>query len=133
MRKQAAALHVSDGFNVLLSISSGSDALASDWSLLSIETFPRERLRRLDDVSAEVETNALVAGTASLMQKPRPVVLGGETFVVSVYAAQSGVTRKGAVVWTTVRKDKLLSFAFFANSPEHLKRLTETMKTLQFF
>jgi hypothetical protein len=37
------------------------------------------------------------------------------------------------VVWTTVRKDKLLSFAFVANSPEQLKALAESMKSVQFF
>ncbi len=41
--------------------------------------------------------------------------------------------REGAVVFTTVRKGKLLLFAFAANSPEWPKALTETMKPVQFY
>jgi len=37
-----------------------------------------------------------------------------------------------AVVWTTLRSGKLLAFAFAANSSEQLKKLTESMKTLEF-
>ena len=31
------------------------------------------------------------------------------------------------------RKDKLLSFAFVANSAEQLKKMTESMRNVQFF
>jgi hypothetical protein len=74
-----------------------------------------------------------VAGFGSSPEKPRSVVLSGQSFAVSVFAEQEGTIKKGAVIWTTIRKGKLLSFAFVANSPEQLKTPAETMKTVQFF
>ena len=62
----------------------------------------------------------------------KTVVVSGQKFSVSLFAVQDGPTRKGAVVWTTVRKGKFLSFFFAANSPEQLKGLAESMKTLRF-
>jgi len=61
------------------------------------------------------------------------VVISGQNFTVSVFGLQEGAVRKGAVVFTTIRKGKLLSFAFVANSSEQLKKLTESMKSVQFF
>ncbi len=133
IRTRAAARHTSNTLGLLLSMSSGPDATAADWHLLSIETYPRQKFRNLDDMSAEAKMSAWVAGTSSLPGKPRSVVLAGQTFAVSVFAEQDGTIKKGAVVWTTIRKDKLLSFAFVANSPEQLKKLTESMKSVQFF
>jgi hypothetical protein len=46
---------------------------------------------------------------------------------------QDGPIKKGAVVWTTIRKGQLLSFLFAANSPDQLKSLAESMKSIQFF
>jgi hypothetical protein len=77
--------------------------------------------------------NTWVAGISSSLGTPRSVVISGQSFAVSVLGEQMGTIRKGAVVWTTIRKGKLLSFAFVANSPEQLKALTETMKTVQLF
>src|SRR5260370_34209717 len=57
----------------------------------------------------------------------------GQRFAVSVFGGREGTIRKGAVVWTTVRNGKLLSCAFFANSPAQLKALTESMRTVEFF
>jgi hypothetical protein len=133
IRARAAARHTNHILGLLLSMSSGSDSAATDWHLLSIETCPRQRFSNLDDLSAEAKMSASVAGTSTLPGKPRSVVLAGQTFTVSVFAERDGEIEKGAVVWTTIRKDKLLSFAFVANSPEQLKKLTETMKSVQFF
>jgi hypothetical protein len=60
-------------------------------------------------------------------------MLAGQSFVVSILGEQDGAIRKGAVISTTICKDKLLSFAFVANSPEELKILIETMKTVRFY
>ena len=133
IRARAAARHTSNTLGLLLSMSSGPDATSADWHLLSIETYPRQKFSNLDDISAETNMSAWVAGFSSSTGKPRSVVLAGQSFAVSVFSEQDGAIKKGAVVWTTVRKDKLLSFAFVANSPEQLKRLAETMKSVKFF
>ena len=101
--------------------------------LLSIEAYPRQAFSNLDDVKAEAKMSAWVAGTTSLPGKSRSVVLAGQNFAVYIFAEQDGTVRKGAVVWTTIRKDSLLSFAFVANSSEQLKKLAESMKSVQFF
>jgi hypothetical protein len=100
---------------------------------LTIETYPRKAVADLDDASAEEKMSAWVAHSKDASALPRSVVLSGQSFAVSLFGVQEGTTKKGAVVWTTIRKDKLLSFAFVANSPEQLKRLTETMKSVQFY
>jgi hypothetical protein len=87
----------------------------------------------LDDASAEAKMSAWVANNKDASALPQSVVLSGQGFVVSIFGAQEGTTKKGAVVCTTIRKDKLLSFAFVANSPEQLKKLTESMKSVRFF
>jgi hypothetical protein len=68
-----------------------------------------------------------------VFRKERPVVISGQEFAVSVFGVQGETAVKVAVVWTTIRKGELLSFAFVANSPDQLKTLADTMKTVQFF
>lgn len=77
--------------------------------------------------------NAWVANSKDASALPWSVVISGQSFSVSVFGLQEGTVKKGAVVWTTVRKGRLLSFAFVANSPDRLKALTESMKSVQFF
>jgi hypothetical protein len=133
IRARATERHVGKTFELLLGMTSGKDDLASGWHSLAIETYPRQDLGNLDDIAAETTMNAWVAGISSSPGTPRSVVLSGQRFSVSVFGEQEGRIRKGAVVWTTIRKGELLSFAFVANSPERLKALAETMRTVQFF
>jgi hypothetical protein len=133
IKSRAESLHTANTLNLLLAMSSGPDDGASEWHSLSIETYPRKAIADLDDASAEAKMSALVAHGKDTNALPRAVLLSGQTFVVSVFGMQEGTTKKGAVVWTTVRKGKLLSFAFVANSPGQLKKLTESMKSVQFF
>jgi hypothetical protein len=133
IRARGAERHVGQTFDLLLGMTSGTDDLASGWHSLSIETYPRQALGSLDNTSAEATMSAWVAGISGSPGTPRFVVLSGQSFAVSVFGERKGTVKKGAVVWTTIRKGKLLSFAFVANSPEQLKALAETMKTVKFF
>ncbi len=133
IRARAAARHTANTLNLLLSMSNGGDDRDPKWQSLTIETYPRQKFSDLDDLSAEAKMSAWVAGASSLPGKTRSVILAGQKFEVLVFAEQDGTIRKGAVIWTTIRKDKLLSFAFGANSPEQLKRLAESMKSLRFY
>jgi hypothetical protein len=132
IEEQAKATGITNTLSVLLAMSSLGDTSA-DWHSLTIETYPRKAVADLDDASAEAKMSAWVAHSKDPRALPRSVVLSGQKFAVSLFGMQEGMTKKGSVVWTTVRKDKLLSFAFVANSPEQLKRLTETMKSVKFF
>jgi len=135
IRARAEALHTTKTLDLLLAMSSGPDVTTPAWHSLMIETYPRQRFSNLDDTSAEGKMSAWVAGFSGSTEKPRSVVIGGQSFAVSVFSEQDGTItiKKGAVVWNTIRKGKLLSFAFVANSPEQLRALAESMKTIQFF
>jgi hypothetical protein len=129
----AKSPHADNTLTIILAMSSGPDDTAVGWHSLSIETYPRKAVADLDDTSAKAKMSAWVANSTGASALPRSVILSGQNFSVSLFGAQEGTIRKGAVVWTTVRKGKLLSFAFSANSPKQLKMLAESMKSLQFF
>jgi len=119
--------------NTVLAMSSGPDSNAPDWGSVTIVTYPRNSLSETDDAKAGAQMNAWVAHSKDTSALPRSVVISGQHFTVSVFGLQEGTVKKGAVVWTTVRRGKLLSFAFAANSPELLQKLTESMKSVEFF
>jgi hypothetical protein len=133
IQARASENHTNRAMELLLAMSSGSSNSDSEWRSLAVEAYPRELVADLDDSSAEAKISALVAGVSGSSGTPRFVVLSDQKFAVYVFATQEKSARKGAVVWTTIRKGKLLSFAFVANSPEQLKALAESMKTVQFF
>lgn len=118
---------------LLLSMASGFDDSTANWRSLTILTLPRTAFPDRDDTQAEAKTNAFIAHSQKTGIYPRSVSVSGQAFAVSVFGLHERGIVKGAVVWTTVRKGKLLSFAFAANSPEVLKALTESMKTVQFY
>lgn len=117
----------------LLAMSSGPDSSVPVWRSITVVTYPRDAVAEPDDTKAAGQMNAWVAHSKSTTVLPKSTLVSGQSFTVSVFGLQEGTVKKGAVVWTTIRKGKLLSFAFAANSPEQLKRLTETMKTLEFY
>lgn len=133
IQAQAKASSTTQTLSALLAMSTGPDSTVPKWSSVTIETYPRKAVADIDDASAEAKMSAWVAHSKDSTTLPRSVVLSGQRFAVSVFGMQEGTTKKGAVVWTTVRKDKLLSFAFVGNSPEQLKRLAESMKSVRFF
>jgi hypothetical protein len=96
-------------------------------------TYPRTAVSEPEDTKAAAQMNAWVAHSKDASALPKSLVLSGQRFTVSLFGLQEGRIKKGAAVWTTVRKGKLLSFAFAANSPEQLNRLTRSMKTLEFY
>jgi hypothetical protein len=128
----AESLHSNNILRLLLSMASGADDTATDCHSLSIETYPRKSIEG-PDASAETKMSGWVARSKQPRAAPRSAVISGQSFEVSIYGRDEGSTQKFLVVWTTTRKDKLLSFAFVANSPQQLKKLTESMKSVQFF
>jgi hypothetical protein len=118
---------------MLLAMSSGPDSDVSTWRSLTIVTYPRSAVSEPDNAKAEAQMSAWVAHSEDASALPKSVVISAQSFTVSLFGLQEGSVKKGAAVWTTVREGKLLSFAFVANSPDQLDRLTESMKSLQFF
>jgi hypothetical protein len=132
MRAEAAERRSTKVFTVLLALGNGAEESSPSWRSLTIQTFPRNAVSDQDDLIAEEKMNGWVAGLRSA-SPARQVVLSGQHFAVSAFGAEDGNLRKGVVVWTTIRKGKLLSFAFAANSASVLQGLTLSMKTVQFF
>jgi hypothetical protein len=120
-------------FGTLLAMSSGPDSDVSTWRSIAIVTYSRSAVLEPDDAKAEAQMSAWVAHSDDSSALPKSVAISGQRFSVSVFGLQDGSVKKGAVVWTTVRKGELLSFAFAANSPEQLTKLAESMKSVQFF
>lgn len=134
LEDQARHLRIKNQLKLLLSMSSGPDDRAVGWHSLLIATYPRDGYSELDDTHAKAKMSYWVGGAPGSDPTPaRNVAISGQAFSVFVFGVQQGSVKKGSVVWTTIRKGKLLSFAFAANSPGQLQALTETMKTLQFF
>jgi hypothetical protein len=133
IQQRAKSSGTTNMLHALLALSTGDDYTTSNWGSVTIETYPRRSVSEPDDHKAAVQMNAWVADSKDAEALPKSVVISGQNFTVSVFGLQEGAVRKGAVVFTTIRKGKLLSFAFVANSPEQLKKLTESMKSVQFF
>lgn len=133
IQKRAESSQARNKLHALLAMSTGGDDTDRNWGSVTIETYPRNAVTDQDDMQAEAKMNSWVAHSQEPYPVARPVVISGQQFAVSVFGVQEGTVTKGAVVWTTIRKGKLLSFAFAANSPEHLKALAESMKSVQFF
>jgi hypothetical protein len=131
--ERAKSLHANKTLQLLLSMSSGADGTGSDWRGISIESYPREAIAQLGDADADAKMSEWVASGHKARASPRVATVSGQTFTVSVFGWQEGPGKKFAVVWTTVRRGVLLSFAFVANSPQQLKNLTESMKSVQFY
>lgn len=122
------------GHAALVEMSSGEDGGDPNWRLLTIETYPRNAISDPDDISAEAKISAWLAHSEDASPSSnKSAVVSGQRFSISVFALQDGPIRKGAVVWTTIRKGRLLSFFFAANSPDRLKVLAETMKSVELF
>ncbi len=81
IRSRATALHTSNVFDVLLSLSSGTTDTDPDWYAVNIETYPRAKLSEPDDLAAAAKMNVSAAGTkASATGKPRQVTFSGQVF-----------------------------------------------------
>lgn len=133
---QASQLHIKNEAKLLLSMSSGPNDRAVDWRCVTIVTYPRDAYNNLDDASAEAKMNDWIGADSQSGADPasgRKTVISGQSFLVSVFIVEVDGTKKGSEVWTTIRRGKLLTFAFAANSPEQLKALAKTMKTVQFY
>jgi hypothetical protein len=116
-----------------LALTSGPDDTTPSWQSLTIETYPRQALERLDEISAEAKMSAWVVGTSNSLGKTSIRCPFRPDFRCVRDWRARGPIQKGAVIWTTISKAKLLSFVFVANSPQQLTALAESMKGLQFF
>jgi hypothetical protein len=134
IQKEEGVAGQTNDHETLLAMFSQQDGSDPNWGSLTIETYSRSAISDPDDARAEAKISAWLAHSDDASASSnRSAAISGQSFSVSIFALQDGAIRKGAVVWTTIRKGKLLSFFFAANSPDRLKALAETMKGVQFF
>ena len=133
IRKRAEARHTAKTLDLLLAMASGPDDTAPDWHAMAIETYPRTAWSNLNDFQAAAKMNVAVAGSrASAVGQTQRLTFSEQNFAVSRFELREGAIVKKAVVYTTVRQGKVLSFAFSGNSPQQVQAMTGSMKTLVF-
>src|SRR5271154_438069 len=87
MREEMEVLHASADVELLLSMSSGPNDMATDWRSLTIVAYPREAFAKLDDADAEAKMNTWVGGSSGSAAQ-RHAVVSGQNFAVSVFGMQ---------------------------------------------
>lgn len=118
-------------FEVLLWMASGPDDTAPDWLSLGIETYRRGRDRdSSDDLTASFITNYAVAGGMATERKV--VRLSGLDFAMTRVERKEPPLTKYAVVYTTVRKEKFLSFWFSGNTREGAEKIAQSINSVRF-
>jgi len=133
IQRNAAARQTNNTLELLLAMSSGQADTSEGWRALTIETYPRRAWPNLDDFTAAARMDSVVAGSlASPTGQPRKLIYSKQEFAVTGYGQKEGTIRKHAIICTVVRKDKLLAFAFSANTIEDVQAMAQSMKTLEF-
>jgi hypothetical protein len=118
-------------FQVLLWMMSGPDDTAPDWLALGIETFPRGRdLDKSDDVTASFITNEAVTGGKATERKA--VRISGRNFAMTRVEKKEPPLTKHAIVYTTVYKEKFVSFFFAGNTREKVDEAAQSIISVRF-
>lgn len=118
-------------FESLLRMMSSPDDKAMDWTTLGITTYPRGRDKdKGDDLTASFITNNAVGGGTTI--KREVTRIAGGDFATTHFQKVEPPLTKYAVVYTTVRKEKFISFFFSGNDRERVLKLAESMNSVRF-
>ena len=117
-------------FGLLLFLLSGPDDKAPDWSSLTVETTPRQRVIVKSDPEAMEDMSRMVAGIDAQKISSRSQRIGPFPFMVTRFRKTVGGIQKYAEIYTTIMDKTLVSFAFGANQERELARITASMQTL---
>jgi hypothetical protein len=118
-------------FEVILRMMSSQDDKAPDWATLEITTFPRGRDKDKgdDETAGFITNNALARGATVKREVTR---FGGRDFSTTHFEKVEPPLTKYAVVFTTVYKEKFISFYFAGNDRERVLKLTQSMSSVSF-
>jgi hypothetical protein len=111
-------------------MASGPDDTAADWVALGIETYPRGRDKDPgDDVTASFFTNnAALPGEA---KERLALKLSGQDFAVTRVEKKEPPLTKYGIVYTTVLKEKFVTFMFGGNDRIRVEKTAESMNTFK--
>jgi hypothetical protein len=132
MQKRATAAHRTSSSAVLLRLVSGPEDTAPDWASLSVATFSRASWPDVDDLHAETRMNVSMARGGLPVGDNKSVTFSNMVFVCTQFEMHEGPITKHASVYTTIRRGKLLTFAFSGNSAENVNRIADSLKSLAF-
>jgi hypothetical protein len=132
VQKRAEALHRTSGSAVLLRLVTGSADTSPDWASLFVSTFKRASWSDVDDFHAETRMNASMARGALPVGDNKSVTFSNVVFVTTQFELHEGSITKHATVYTTIRRGRLLAFAFSGNSPDVISKNADSMKSLSF-
>lgn len=132
--KESEAARPNDGrprFEQLLRMASSPDDKAPDWATLGITTYPRGRDKdKGDDVTAGFFTNFSFAHGTTV--KREVTKFAGRDFSTTHFQKIEPPLTKYAVVFTTVYKEKFVTFFFSGNDRERVLKLAESMNSVRF-
>jgi hypothetical protein len=131
VERKAAARGTSNVITVLLSLNSKGPDTAPDWRSIAIETYPREKIHAQSDRDASESFARNIAGGGKQVGATGDVTYGPFHFVVADFQLQDGQTLKHARIYTAVRNDRMLAFAFSSNSTDALYDIDASMKTFE--
>lgn len=132
LQKRAAELHRTTSTAILLRLVSGSADTSPDWASLGVTTFDRASWPDVDDFHAKTRMNVQTARGARPIGDDKSVTFSNVMFVASQFEMHEGSLTKHAIVYTTVRRGKLLTFAFSGNSADVVNEIAASMKSLAF-
>jgi len=129
VQEKAAALHTTKVLDVRLSLQSLSEDTAAGWERIGIETYPREKLSELNDRDAILKVSRWVARIAK-EEAVREVKVGDLHFTVLTFQLREGELVRLADVYTTIRRGRVISFSFSANSKSVLTRIEASIDSI---
>ena len=110
---------------------SGPDSNDLDWRGIAVQSYPRARVDRKDDLEAEAGLSRRIVGKAPMqVGATTRVTIAGQTYALCQYEQSKGLLTQYAHVYTTVIHGQLVAFAFTGNSPATLEQMSESLKTL---
>jgi hypothetical protein len=112
-------------------MASGPYSTAADWRLLEIETYHRGRNKdRTDDLTASFITN--VSAMPGKTVERMAVKFSDCVFAMSRVEFTAAPVTKHALVYTTVRNERFLTFIFAGNTRDQVEKMAASMNTLKF-
>ena len=121
----------SNVITVLLSLNSKGPDTAPDWRSIAIGNLPsREDSCRKSDRDASESFARNIAGGGKQVGATGDVTYGPFHFVVADFQLRANWPLKHARIYTAVRNDRMLAFAFSSNSTDALYDIDASMKTL---
>lgn len=130
-KRRAAEAHTSNVMPDLLVLVAQTEDTDPEWQMVSIVTYPREKIQGNDSL-ARIVMSGFVAGRQ--MQgtgTPTQQTIAGQLFNITHYVLQEGKIQKHALVYVSILGKQMVAFVFSGNSEATVTASAKTMSTLK--